>query len=126
MNVNIGNLSFDLLNDIGDFIGFDIVIGNPPYIQLQKSLSQSDDIKYADLYMIQGFKKLKGNRRYLKSILYFYEKGINTLKHKGTLSFITSNKCMRAKYGKSLRKLFSENNPLLQIIQDLVFLKRQQ
>ena len=100
----------DLLDDSGVFIGFDVLIGNPPYIQLQKALSESDEIKYADLYKSQGFRTFE---RTGDIYSLFYEKGINTLKKNGTLSYITSNKWMRANYGKSLRKFFSEYNPLL-------------
>ena len=86
------------------------MIANPPYIQLQKALSESDETKYADLYKNQEFETFE---RTGDIYSLFYEKGINTLKHKGTLSYITSNKWMRANYGKSLRKFFSEHNPLL-------------
>ena len=35
----------DLLDEDGDFVGFDVVIGNPPYIQLQKALPDNDALK---------------------------------------------------------------------------------
>ena len=38
-----------------------------------------------------------------------YEKGINVLKHNGIISFITSNKWMRAGYGEKLREFFELN-----------------
>jgi adenine-specific DNA-methyltransferase len=100
----------DLLNENGKFKGFDIVIGNPPYIQLQKRISKSDEKKYADIYENKGFETFE---RTGDIYSLFYERALNILKHKGTLLYITSNKWMRSKYGKSLRKLFSENNPLL-------------
>jgi len=86
---------------------FDIVIGNPPYIQLQKAINSK--LKLADLYKNQKFKTFE---RTGDIYALFYEKGINILSDKGLLCFITSNKWMRAKYGKSLRKFFSEINPL--------------
>ena len=84
--------------------GFDIVIGNPPYIQLQK-----DNGKLASSYENQGFKCFaKTGDVYCL----FYEKGFNLLKENGNLYFITSNKWMRAGYGEKLRAFFANNvNP---------------
>jgi hypothetical protein len=45
----------NLLDDEGSFIGFDVVIGNPPYIQLQKALPNEEKLKYADLYKTLKF-----------------------------------------------------------------------
>ncbi|MCI7145917.1 MAG: Eco57I restriction-modification methylase domain-containing protein, partial [Clostridiales bacterium] len=89
--------------------GFDIVIGNPPYIQLQKSISEESGVKLGDLYINQGFKTFAKT-----GDIYglFYEKGWMLLKNDGVLTFITSNKWMRAGYGKALRGFFAkETNP---------------
>lgn len=86
--------------------GFDIVIGNPPYVQLQK-----DGGKLAKLY-----EKLKYETFERTGDIYslFYEKGVQLLKEKGILCFITSNKWMRANYGASTRQFFVEKtHPLL-------------
>ena len=90
--------------------GFDIVIGNPPYIQLQKAFNQK--IKYADLYKEQKFKTFE---RTGDIYCLFYEKGIQLLKPNGLLCYITSNKWMRAGYGESLRKFFLQFNPKILI-----------
>ncbi len=87
--------------------GFDIVIGNPPYIQLQKAINGKQ--KFADLYKNENYKTFE---RTGDIYALFYEKGINILTENGLLCYITSNKWMRANYGKSLRKFFSENSPL--------------
>jgi type I restriction-modification system DNA methylase subunit len=80
--------------------GFDVIIGNPPYVQLQSSKELSESLinqkylsfeKTSDLYCL------------------FYEKGNQLLKNMGLLGFITSNKWLRANYGKSLRKYLIEN-----------------
>lgn len=84
--------------------GFDIVIGNPPYIQLQKNSGY-----LANLYKDE---KLETFERTGDIYALFYEKGINVLKEKGTINYITSNKWMRSGYGKSLRGFFAKNNPL--------------
>lgn len=87
--------------------GFDIVIANPPYIQLQK-----DGGKLAKLY--EGF-NFKTFDRMGDIYCLFYEKGIELLKNGGHLCFITSNKWMRAGYGEKLRKFFLDFNPKLLI-----------
>lgn len=87
--------------DVFDNGGFDIVIGNPPYIQLQKMGKETDALEEAkfDTFIRTG-----------DIYCLFYEKGFNILKPKGVLSFITSNKWMRGGYGKSLRTLFAKVN----------------
>ncbi len=87
--------------------GFDIVIGNPPYIQLQKSINNSQ--KYADLYKNQGYEVFD---RTGDIYCLFYEKGLQLLKQGGILAYITSNKWMRAGYGEKLREFFIKHNPL--------------
>lgn len=84
--------------------GFDIVIGNPPYIQLQKDLDGTK--KYADLYKNIGYQSFE---RTGDIYCLFYEKGYELLKLGGHITFITSNKWMRAGYGESLRRFLSAN-----------------
>ncbi|MCI2060015.1 MAG: Eco57I restriction-modification methylase domain-containing protein [Bacteroidales bacterium] len=97
----------EVLDEDGRFVGFDCVIGNPPYIQLQKMGTDADTLqkmnyetyeRTGDIYCL------------------FYEMGMKLLKPGALLSFITSNKWMRANYGKSLREhLSSKYNPTLLI-----------
>lgn len=88
--------------------GFDIVIGNPPYIQLQK-----DGGYLADRYQRAGFTTFS---RTGDIYALFYEKGNKLLKDSGHLAFITSNKWMRAAYGENLRRYLSENTTPLELI----------
>jgi|GEM_PF-123008 len=90
--------------------GFDIVIGNPPYIQLQKAADTKK--KFADFYKDQKYETFD---RTGDIYCLFYEKGLQLLKPGGHLCYITSNKWMRAGYGEKLRKLFTRYNPLLLI-----------
>ena len=87
--------------------GFDIVIGNPPYIQIQKMKSLATELekqKYETFTRMGDIYSL------------FYEQGVSMLKENGILCFITSNKWMRADYGKFTRKFFAEKtNPILLI-----------
>ena len=92
--------------DVFDKGGFDVMIGNPPYIQLQKMGKETDILQEA------GFETFA---RTGDIYCLFYEKGIDLLKKGGTLTYITSNKWLRTDYGKNLRKFFTKQNPLLVI-----------
>lgn len=80
--------------------GFDIIIGNPPYVRQEKIKEIKPHLKehydtytgVADLYV------------------YFFEKGLNILKENGFLGFICSNKFLKTDYGKNLRELILKNN----------------
>lgn len=79
--------------------GFDIVIGNPPYIR-QEDIFLKDQIKSEFGNFFNGTADI---------FTYFFAKGLQVLKTKGILSFITSNKWARAGYGTPLRKLILSN-----------------
>jgi hypothetical protein len=88
---------------------FDIVIANPPYVQLQK-MNDSDVIP-----IIINKKKPLYSTYSGQGDLYclFYERGLNLLKKDGHLTYITSNKWMKSGYGASLRDYFIKNsNPI--------------
>jgi adenine-specific DNA-methyltransferase len=88
--------------------GFDIVIGNPPYVQLQK-----DGGNLAKLYQTYKYDTFE---RTGDIYSLFYERGVQLLNDKGILCYITSNKWMRANYGASTRQFFAEKTyPLLLI-----------
>lgn len=78
--------------------GFDIVIGNPPYVEHKKLKTYSKLFK-ANYKCYAGTADL---------YIYFIEKSISLLKQNGTLSFITSNKFIKTSYGENVRKLLSE------------------
>jgi len=108
-----GNTEFDIEVYFSEVFhqkgGFDVVVANPPYIQLQ-----NEGGKLAKLY-----EKLNYETFDRKGDIYvlFYERGIQLLKDNGLLCFITSNKWMRAGYGEKLRNFFAKYNP--QILIDL-------
>ena len=86
--------------------GFDIVIGNPPYIQLQNNGGE-----LAKIYQGYGF---KGFARKGDIYCLFYERGYQLLREGGHLCYITSNKWMRAGYGEKIRGFLAHNtNPIL-------------
>lgn len=84
----------------GKFVGFDAVIGNPPYIQLQSMKEISEQLKR---FSYETYEKMGD----IYSL--FYEKGNTLLKDKGHLAYITSNKWLRAGYGKSTRNYFLQH-----------------
>ena len=89
--------------------GFDVVIGNPPYIQLQKNQGHM-----GKLYRGEGYVTFaqRGDIYQL-----FYERGCRLLAPRvGTLAYITSNSWLKAEYGRLLRQYFaSEHTPLMLI-----------
>lgn len=87
--------------------GFDIVIGNPPYVRQEKIRPLKSSLQ------TQGYKTFEGTA---DLYVYFYEKGYELLKEGGVLIFISSNKWMRAKYGEKLRKFLKENTTLLKLV----------
>ena len=88
--------------------GFDIVIGNPPYIQLQNNGGE-----LAKLYERCGYSTFA---RTGDIYCLFYERGWQLLKNNGHLCYITSNKWMRAGYGEKTRDFFAnKTNPMLLI-----------
>ena len=89
----------EVLDEEGNFEGFDCIIGNPPYIQLQKMGTDADALQKMnyDTYERTG-----------DIYCLFYEMGMKLLRKGALLSFITSNGWMKSAYGHSLRSLFAE------------------
>ena len=86
--------------------GFDVVIGNPPYVRQEKIKSLKPTLKNqydcytgtADLYV------------------YFYERGFQLLRDNGVLTYISSNKYFRSAYGKKLRDFLTRQSTVSQLI----------
>ncbi|KZL49003.1 restriction endonuclease subunit M [Nodularia spumigena CENA596] len=91
--------------------GFDIVIGNPPYIRIQalKEWAALEVEFYKEKYVSAN----KGN---YDIYVIFVEKGLNLLKKDGRLGFILPHKFFNAQYGESLRKLISKGQYLETIV----------
>ena len=100
-------------DDKGVFQGFDVIIGNPPYISLEKL---SEDVKaYAKMHRMDEEEQKEipiystlEPRGDIYSL--FVERGLQILKDGGLLAYILPNKWMKVGYGKPLRKLFLESN----------------
>ncbi|MGN8399429.1 DUF7149 domain-containing protein [Helicobacter pylori] len=92
----------EVLDDEGNFLGFDCIIGNPPYIRQEhiKDLKPLLEKQYQDFYNSSS-----------DIYTYFFALAFNLLKEKGFNAFITSNKYARAKYGAKLREWLLKKPP---------------
>ena len=90
--------------------GFDIVIGNPPYIQLQK-----EGGRLANRYQDAGYQTFARSGDIYQL---FYERGCQLLTPaRGLLAYITSNSWLKAEYGKATRRYFAENHTPLSLLE---------
>ncbi len=89
--------------------GFDVVIGNPPYVQIQSFSGKPEQERWE----AQSYKTYA---RTGDIYCLFYERGFSLLASKGSLCYITSNKWMRAGYGKAMRKFFLNQGTLRSLI----------
>ncbi|WP_375153443.1 type IIG restriction enzyme/methyltransferase [Helicobacter pylori] len=94
----------EVLDDEGNFLGFDCIIGNPPYIRQEhiKDLKPLLEKQYHDFYNSTA-----------DIYTYFFALAYHLLKEKGFNAFITSNKYARAKYGAKLRELLLKKTTLV-------------
>ncbi|WRA70791.1 class I SAM-dependent DNA methyltransferase [Helicobacter pylori] len=94
----------EVLDDEGNFLGFDCIIGNPPYIRQEhiKDLKPLLEKQYQDFYNSSS-----------DIYTYFFALSYHLLKEKGFNAFITSNKYARAKYGAKLRELLLKKTTLV-------------
>ncbi len=87
--------------------GFDVVIGNPPYVRQEKIKKDKPLLQKQNYEVFTSTADL---------YVYFYEKGYQLLKQQGVLAYITSNKWMRAKYGENMRKFLKEKTTIIKLI----------
>ncbi|MBM0596299.1 class I SAM-dependent DNA methyltransferase [Helicobacter pylori] len=94
----------EVLDDEGNFLGFDCIIGNPPYIRQEhiKDLKPLLEKQYQDFYNSSS-----------DIYTYFFALSYHLLKEKGFNAFITSNKYARAKYGTKLRELLLKKTTIV-------------
>ncbi|GAA7592525.1 class I SAM-dependent DNA methyltransferase [Helicobacter pylori] len=94
----------EVLDDEGDFLGFDCIIGNPPYIRQEqiREIKPLLEKQYKDFYNSSA-----------DIYTYFFALSYHLLKEKGFNAFITSNKYARAKYGAQLRELLLKKTTIV-------------
>ena len=95
----------EVLNNVGDFVGFDAVIGNPPYIRQELITTLKD-------YLKSNYKVFSGTGDLFS---YFYELSFNVLSDKGYFCFI-NNTFAKTNAGEILRKYIQEYYSILKYI----------
>ncbi|WP_120853949.1 class I SAM-dependent DNA methyltransferase [Helicobacter pylori] len=94
----------EVLDDEGDFLGFDCIIGNPPYIR-------QEHIKYLKPLLEKQYQDFYNSTADIYT--YFFALAYHLLKEKGFNAFITSNKYARTKYGAKLRELLLKKTTIV-------------
>jgi len=87
--------------------GFDIVIGNPPYVRHEEIKDQKPLLQKMDYEVYNSTSDL---------YTYFYELSYRILNKKGVSIFISSNKWIRAKYGEKLREFFKNKTKIIELV----------
>ena len=86
--------------------GFDVVVGNPPYVR-NTELSSKDKNFYSEFY--------RSTEKQYDLYILFIEKAISLLKSDGFFGYIIPNKVLSADYGRKLREIILENCEILKI-----------
>jgi hypothetical protein len=102
----------EVLNDNGDFVGFDVVIGNPPYITILLGKKQLYDTGEANYYK-QNFKtfEYKGNTYAL-----FIERGVSLMKQNGLITYIIPNTLLLSDTYSFTRRLILEKCNIIELL----------
>lgn len=87
--------------------GFDVIIGNPPYVRIQTL-----DKKEVDFFN----KSYESATKNYDIYALFVEKSLKLLRPNGTLGFILPTKFFTADYGEGLRKVITKNKCLYKIV----------
>lgn len=99
-----------LLNDGGDFVGFDIVIGNPPYLRIQ-GIRDANPLLAEEL--VKKYKSATGS---FDLYAIFAERGLQIINPSGVVNYIMPVKWTNAAFGKGLREVIAENSSACKII----------
>jgi adenine-specific DNA-methyltransferase len=98
----------EILNDDGVFIGFDIVVGNPPYKMIQPNNTSLQEIEY--MKSIFPFAEFKIDLFHL-----FFQQGLFLTKNDSYLSFIAPSSLLNNVFVDKLRSYLDSNNRILSI-----------
>lgn len=91
--------------------GFNVIVGNPPYVSaMEMSRSMPDKQRK---FLKNGYQSSSGA---VDLYIYFFERGINLLREGGKLGYISPNRYLSASYGAALRKWMVENIQLETLI----------
>ena len=96
--------------DVFDNGGFDVVIGNPPYLRIQ-GIRESNP-KFAD-YLSKHYESATGS---FDLYVTFAERGLGLINQKGIVNYIMPTKWTNSAFGKGLRRLVSKTKSASKII----------
>ncbi len=97
----------EVLDEAGAFRGFDVVMGNPPYIRQEAFTALKPHLKQRFGHVFAGTADL---------YVYFLQLGAELLAPGGELSYIVPNKWLRAGYGAALRGWLASSQTLLEFV----------
>ncbi|MEO5776811.1 MAG: Eco57I restriction-modification methylase domain-containing protein [Flavobacterium sp.] len=98
----------EVLNNSGEFEGFDVVIGNPPYLNFKMYSTAERDVFKNDYNEIFDGKA--------DIYYYFFLQGMRALKPNGILTYITSRYWVEAEFAEKLRRFISNNYSIQELI----------
>ena len=105
-----GDLAFNWENEFPEVFangGFDIVIGNPPYVSAEYISEIEKNFYEKNYFSASGRQNL---------YIIFYEKSINLLRKNGNLGFVTPYTILKNMYYKDIREYILNNTTILEII----------
>src|SRR5690554_3343386 len=100
----------EVLNDEGDFVGFDVVIGNPPYLQLSKTEGITKEYKN---YLLETYETSGGR---LNTFIFFIHLSNRILHPNGFLNFIIPNTILSQEYYAFTRDFLVNKVSLTEIV----------
>jgi len=122
----------DFAEIFGEKAGFDVVIGNPPYVRqelisppnrLKEEVTSEEKREYKDrlLHSVQvHFPAMESIDRKSDYYVYFYFHGLSLLNSEGTFCFVTSNSWLDAGYGKNLQEFLLKYVPIIAVYDNQV------
>jgi hypothetical protein len=109
----------EVLDDEGKFVGFDVVIGNPPYLSYYSRESVGLDPNEEDYFRNSfDFLKNESKKTRINSVMFFFEKGVKLNNRNGLLNFIVDFNLLENPF-ISIRKYFTDNWNLISINNNL-------
>ena len=104
-----GEKAFNWDSEFGEIMkdgGFDVIIGNPPYVR-NTELPSTDKAFYSKFY--------KSTEKQYDLYILFIERALSLMKTDGLFGYIIPNKILSADYGIKLREIILENCEILKI-----------
>jgi hypothetical protein len=117
----VGESAFDWQEEFSEIMqdgGFDVVVGNPPYVDSEEMVKSMPKIRET---ISENYTSASGN---WDLFIPFIEKGLILTKESGYLGYINPNKILSSDYASSIRKFITKNHKVSEIVyvaQDKIF-----